>query len=64
VTLTHCFHSVVMELHYVGYENYEIVDYLLSRHDTNQMLIELPCMFSTGCKLVYVKQLNLANNHA
>jgi hypothetical protein len=53
-----------MELHYVGYENYEIVDYLLSRHDTNQMLIELPCMFSTGCKLVYVKQLNLANNHA
>jgi hypothetical protein len=28
VTLDHCYHSTIMELHYIGYENYEIIDYL------------------------------------
>jgi hypothetical protein len=29
VILAHCCNSIVMQLHYVGYENDEIVDYFV-----------------------------------
>jgi hypothetical protein len=64
VILARYCHSVVMELHYVGHENYdEIVDYFYSQGMIIiKSLLSYLSMFSIDCKSVNVNQLNLANN--